>query len=109
MAFCLHKQQFMPLDPTQYEGLSSPRLYCDYDPANIPGKRVELFTASLENSFPDLAQRINFINKMIQCALGRGLPLKLKKLIACGQQDSGKTSWMSILKGKLVIVIVKNA
>ena len=100
-AFCLHKRKFIPLDTNKYAGLTSPRMYCDYDPSNIPGKRIQLFKASLENSFNDVSQRINFINKMIQCALGRGLPLKLKKLIACGQQDSGKTSWMSILRGEL--------
>lgn len=99
MGFSLHQRKFVPLDKAKYSGLVTPRLFCDYDSSTEPSRKVELFTKGLENSFPDLEPRVNFVNKLYQCSLGQGLPLKLKKLIACGEQDSGKTSWMSILKG----------
>ena len=85
----------------KFTGLKSPRMFFNYDPTNVPERNVELFRSSLNNSFPDHQLQVNFVNKLYQCLLGRGLPLKLKKLIACGAQDSGKTSWMYILKGKV--------
>lgn len=32
--------------------------------------------------------------------LGYGMPHKLPKLLVCGEQDSGKTSWLYVLKGE---------
>ena len=97
--FVLHMRKFVPLDETKFSGLQTPRLFCPYDSNNVPHKRIQLFKASLENSFPQPGHRIHFINKLYQCLLGQGMPLKLKKLIACGEQDSGKTTWMYLLKG----------
>lgn len=99
MALALHKRQFVPLDVRKFTGLRTPRMFCKYDHTNVPREKVTLFKASLDNSFQDHAVQVSFVNKLYQCLLGRGLPLKLKKLIACGAQDSGKTTWMYILKG----------
>ena len=99
MMFVFHRREFVPLDEGKYTGLLTPRMFCGYDSTNVPDKTVRLFQASLKNSFPQHERQVNFVNKLYQCALGQGLPLKVKKLIACGEQDSGKTSWMYILKG----------
>ena len=100
MAFHLHQRKFVHLDTAKYEGLLTPRMFCEYNHQNKPEKGIELLKASLENSFTNTTTRVNFVNKLYQCALGQGLPLKLKKLIACGEQDSGKTTWMYILRGE---------
>ena len=77
-------------------------MFCDYDSSTPPSPNVvKLFEASIDNSFKDQLTRTRFLNKFYQCALGKGLPLKLKKLLACGEQDSGKTTWTYILKGRL--------
>ena len=81
-------------------GLKTPRMFCPYDPASFSDAGVQKFRQSIENSFPDLVTQVTFLNKFYQCALGHGVPLKLPKLIVCGEQDSGKTSWLYILKGK---------
>ena len=97
--FVPHQQIFVPLDGNKCAGFKTLRLFCAYDSKNDPDKRIQLFKANLENSFPQLGDRIKFINKLYQCLLGQWMPLKLKKLIACGEQDSGKTTWMYLLKG----------
>ena len=88
------------MDESKYSALRSPRLFADYDHLNSPADNVKLFRDSLNNSFPDFYVQLDFINKLYQCALGQGLPFKCQKLLACGAQDSGKTTWMYILRGK---------
>ena len=53
----------------------------------------------MENSFPDLCERVNFINKFYQCFLCYQLPHKTRKLVVVGESDSGKSSWANILFG----------
>ena len=90
---------FIPLDTQKYSGLMTPRNFFAYDSNNIPGVNIADFEHSVRNSFTDLPTLIKFLNKFYQCALGRGIPLKCKKLLVYGAQDSGKTTWAYILKG----------
>ena len=53
------------------------------------------FKSSLENSLPDLQERVKFY----QCLLCHQLPHKIRKLVVVGDSDSGKTSWANILFG----------
>ena len=103
LAWSLHRRTFFDLDPSQYSRLQSPRMYCAYDPASLNEAGVEKFRESVENSFPDLQTRVEFLNKFYQCTLGHGIPLKLPKLIVCGEQNSGKTTWLYILKGRCAL------
>ena len=55
------------------------------------------FAASVLNSFPDLMERISFLNKFYQCLLCHQLPHKVRKLVVVGPCDSGKSSWANVL------------
>ena len=99
MVFNLPSRSFVEIDPQKYAGMCSPRVFCDYDSLTDPGPNVDLFEQSIRNSFPDLDEMIPFLNKMYQCCLGHNLPQKLSKLLVCGEQDSGKTTWAEIFYG----------
>ena len=59
-------------------------MFCNYDSSTLPSPAViKLFESSIDNSFKDQLTRTRFLNKFYQCALGEGLHLKLKKLLAC--------------------------
>ena len=97
--FSLAARGFEQIDLQKYSGLLTPRKFFSYSADNVPGVTIKDFEDSIDNSFPDLATKIRFINKLYQCVLGRGIPLKCKKLLVYGEQDSGKTTWAYILKG----------
>ena len=76
-------------------GIISPRALAPYydsgkDPAPL------YFKESIENSFPNLATRINFLNKYYQCLTLNKFPHKCPKLVVAGPRDSGKTTWASV-------------
>jgi len=80
-------------------GKISPRSFADYV---INAKEDGgFFESSIVNSFPDLKRRIEFLNKFYQCFLFGQLPFKTKKLVVCGECDSGKTSWAKVFYGLL--------
>jgi polynucleotide 5'-kinase involved in rRNA processing len=54
------------------------------------------FKHAVKNSFPELEQRIRFLNKFYQCHVAGKMPQKVRKLVTAGPKDSGKTSGASI-------------
>lgn len=102
MAFNLRSRQFHRIDRNKYTGLLTPRVFADYDHSNVPDSNIELFRMSILNSFPDERTRIQFLNKLYQCNLGHRLPMKVSKLLVCGEQDSGKTTWAEVFYGKIL-------
>ena len=73
---------------------TSPRSFVPYDSSAIPN--TGFFKIGIENSFPDLEQRVRFLNKLYQCLIADKMPQKVRKLVAAGPKDSGKTSWAAI-------------
>ena len=54
------------------------------------------FKEGILNSFPDLEEHIDFLNKFYQCLVVGKMPQKVRKLVVVGPRDSGKTSWSAI-------------
>ena len=79
-------------------GKISPRCYCDYTPG-ISSDEGGYFAHSILNSFPDVPLRVDFLNKFYQCLLYNQLPQKTRKLVVCGDNNSGKTSWARMFFG----------
>ena len=79
-------------------GVISPRTFTEYDSTVVPND-AEYFSSSILNSFPDLQDRARFLNKLYQCLLCHQLPHKVRKLVAVGAADSGKSSWSRIFSG----------
>ena len=84
-----------PLDASDI-GKGSPRIYCDFTLKRTSGDG-EYFSHSMLNSFPEVPKRVDFLNKFYQCLLYGQLPHKAKKLVVCGANNSGKSSWARIL------------
>jgi len=59
------------------------------------------FGSSVLNSFPDLLNRVDFLNTFYQCFLFGQLPHKTRKLVVVGEKDSGKSSWARIFFGMM--------
>ena len=94
--FSVRKRDFIecPID-TKDIGIVSPRTYIpSYNSKEDP---VSLyFKESIENFFPNLATRINFLNKYYQCLTVRKFQHKCLKLVVAGPRDSGKSTWASV-------------
>lgn len=80
-------------------GLVSPRSFQPYRVEDLVGFDARFFESSIENSFPDIMERANFLNKFYQCFLCQQLIHKVRKLVVVGEKDSGKTSWANVLLG----------
>lgn len=96
--FKLSSRQFVacPFKKSDY-GIVSPRCYQNY----VLGTKSDggYFAKSVENSFPELGDRVRFLNKFYQCLLCYQLPHKARKLVVVGDRDSGKSSWANVLFG----------
>ena len=70
--------------------------------SNTVASVAKYFTESVHNSFPEEKKRAQaqFLNKSYQCLLAFLFPHKLRKLVAVGAKDSGKTIWVSDFLGK---------
>ena len=79
-------------------GKVSPRIYCDFILTRTSG-HGGYFSHSILNSFPEVPKRVEFLNKFYQCLLYGQLPHKSKKLVVCGANNSGKSSWARIFFG----------
>lgn len=80
-------------------GKVSPRSFADYTiDTTLDGGAFE---TSIKNSFPDVADRVNFVNKLYQVLLYGQFPHKIPKLVVCGETNSGKTSWAKLFYGLL--------
>lgn len=97
----LSSRQFVRIPHSQFvEGKVVPRAYVDYDLTTASGDGG-YFESSILNSFPDLLDRVNFVNKLYQCFLYRQLPHKATKLVTVGESNSGKSSWAKVFSGIL--------
>ena len=52
------------------------------------------YAFSIENSFPNEAERKLFLQMMYQLLLTGKMPFKAKKIMLVGPSDSGKTTWV---------------
>ena len=75
----------------------SPRMYIKYDSSKDP--EPGYFKDGVLNSFPDLPERMKFLNKFYQCLMAHRMPHKTRKLVVYGPKDSGKTSWFHVFLG----------
>ena len=90
--FSTSKRDFIecPIE-TRDIGKISPRVYAPY--YNCKEEPVPLyFQQSIENSFPNLSTKINFLNKYYQCLTVNKFPHKCPKLVVAGPRDSGKST-----------------
>ena len=65
-----------------------------YDSGKDPA--LLYFKESIENSFSNLATRINILNKYYQCVTMNKFSHKCPKLVVAGPRGSGKTAWTSV-------------
>ena len=79
-------------------GKVSPRIYYDFT-VKITSRDGGYFSYSILNSSPEGPNRVEFLNKFNQCLLYGQLPHKAMKLVVCGTNNSGKSSWARIFLG----------
>ena len=79
-------------------GKVSPRIYYDFT-VKITSRDGGYFSYSILNSSPEVPKRVEFLNKFYQCLLYGQLPHKAMKLVVCGTNNSGKSSWTRIFLG----------
>ena len=97
----LSSRQFIRVPHDQFvAGKVVPRAYVDYD-LTLQSGDGGYFESSINNSFPDLVDKVNFLNKLYQCFLFEQLPHKATKLVVVGESNSGKSSWAKIFFGIL--------
>ena len=75
----------------------SPRTLVAYDPST--SLEPKYFKEGIFNSFPDLNERIQFLNEYYQCLMAHRMPHKKRKLVVWEPKDSGKTSWFNVFLG----------
>ena len=73
-------------------GKVSPRIYCDYTLKRTSGDGG-YFSHNIINSFPEAAKPVKFLNKFYQYLLYGQLPHRAEKIVVCGTNDLGKSSW----------------
>ena len=75
----------------------SPRIF-----KNVP-ERVDVsggpFAEAIHNSFPRIEEKMKFIVKFYQCLLAFQLPPKTNKLTLVGHKNSGKTTFVKLIRG----------
>ena len=78
-------------------GKISPRMHVPYDSTTPPDPKY--FGESVINSLEDPKERVNFLNKFLQCLMCGRMPQEVKKLVVIGPKDSRKTTWASVFLG----------
>ena len=68
-------------------------------PTPTPLPDPKYFRESVINSFEDPKERVNFLNKFLQCLMCGRIPEKVKMLVVMGPKYSGKTTWASVFLG----------
>ena len=92
VCFSINSRRFIPnAIPSTKIGKLSPRAFVPYDSSTPP--QPGYFEQGILNSFGELEQRVNFLNKFYQCLVAFKMPQKTRKLVLVGPRDSGKTSW----------------
>ncbi|XP_066925365.1 uncharacterized protein [Clytia hemisphaerica] len=85
-----------PYKPTD-KGRISPRIFKEV-PDKVD-KTGGVFADAVKNSFPDIKEQMEFIVKFYQCLLAFQLPQKTTKLALVGPKNSGKTSFVNVVRG----------
>lgn len=85
-----------PFDEEEF-GFISPRAFQVFDSSkNYDGG---FFRNAIQEWFPNLEDKVDFLNKFYQCLLVHQLPHKTRKMVLVGESDSGKSSLVNILFG----------
>ena len=94
-AFRISTREFFGFRKEDFDGKSS-RAFVPYDclPPPDPG----CFAEGIDNSFPDLEERVKVLNNLYQCLVAYRMPEKVRKLVFLGPKNSGKTSWSAIFR-----------
>ena len=100
-AWSISAMKFVPLNK-EFFGKITPRKYVKLN-RNRPVD-AKYFAEMLQNSFPDVENRILFLVKWYQL-LGPPMPFKLKKLLVFGEPDCGKST---IVKPVLQFIPMEN-
>ena len=95
VVFQISARRFIPcpITPDSIRQIS-PRSFVSYDSSTLP--EAGYFKHAILNSFPELNERVNFLNKFYQCLIPGRMPQKVRKLVVTGPRDSGKTSWAAV-------------
>ena len=95
VVFQISARRFIPcpITPNSIRKIS-PRSFVSYDSSTLP--EAGYFKHAILNSFPELNERVNFLNKFYQCFIPGRMPQKVRKLVVTGPRDSGKTSWVAV-------------
>ena len=91
--FSISKREFVPnAIPASKIGIASPRAFLKYDCSTPPQPRY--FEEDILNSFSDLDERVNFLNKFYQCLFAFKMPQKTRKLVVLipGKRHGAKCS-----------------
>ena len=95
VCFSISGRRFIPnAIPSSKVGKLSPHAFVPYDSSTAP--QPGYFEQGILNSFGDLHERVNFLNKFYQCLVAFKMPQKTRKLVLVGPRDSGKTSWCNV-------------
>ena len=78
-------------------GRISPRIFKDL--AKLVDVSGGPFGKAIDNSFPEIEDKMKFIVKFYQCLLAFQLPPKTKKLTLVGHKNSGKTTFVNLIRG----------
>ena len=94
-AFRISTIEFFRFRKEDFRGKSS-RAFVPYDclPPPDPG----CFAEGIDNSFPDLKERVEVLNMLYQCLVAYRMPEKVRKLVLLGPKNSGKISWSAIFR-----------
>uniref|UniRef100_A0A7M5XD39 Uncharacterized protein n=3 Tax=Clytia hemisphaerica TaxID=252671 RepID=A0A7M5XD39_9CNID len=96
--FKLSSRQFVECPFTAEDfGKVSPRTYSNFRRGTVCDGGF--FAESVNNSFPELREKVQFLNRMYQCMLCHQFPHKVPRLTTVGDNNSGKTSWGNVLFG----------
>ena len=99
-----------PFSPEDF-GVVSPRAFKPF----VVGTPCDggFFATAIDNSFPDIDEKVEFLNKFYQCLLCKKLPHKTRKLVVVGAADSGKSSLANLFFGLIprdrIAVLTKEA
>lgn len=96
--FRFDERGFSKIPPSSKRTQVSPCAYFNYDSTKRP--KADIFVQSWDNSFGhDQIQSVRAMNKFYQCFMANKMQHKTRKLVLYGPKDSGKTTWIEILKG----------
>ena len=94
-AFRISRREFFRFSEVDFEGRSA-RAFVPYDSTSPPEPGV--FRESILNSFQQIEERMQVLNKMYQCLVAGRMPADCRKLLFVGPPESGMSSWAALLR-----------